>query len=228
MSQLVEKYLDDTGSAARVADQDGSPKAWRAARIPRDRRRQAGQRVPAGGRRQLQGRSAGATDLSSKGAVQGTDARRGGKEGIGAASWRRRRSICSIQSPSTTRSERSRCSSNGQSRATAASSIRSRTSASSAPRTSAKARSAILGPLTNSIACSPPRSTRAAGRSVTGSSLAIVVLRQSAKYWVPLIALFSGMRLGEIIQMQVADVKMSRWYRVLRRHALGRHRSERR
>ena len=34
-----------------------------------------------------------------------------------------------------------------------------------------------------------------------------VVLRQSAMYWVPLIALFSGMRLGEIIQMQVADVK---------------------
>ncbi len=34
-----------------------------------------------------------------------------------------------------------------------------------------------------------------------------LVLRQSAMYWVPLIALFSGMRLGEIIQMQVADVK---------------------
>ncbi len=34
-----------------------------------------------------------------------------------------------------------------------------------------------------------------------------VVLRESAKYWVPLIALFSGLRLGEIIQMQVADVK---------------------
>ena len=34
-----------------------------------------------------------------------------------------------------------------------------------------------------------------------------VVLRESAKYWVPLIALYSGMRLGEIIQMQVADVK---------------------
>ena len=32
-------------------------------------------------------------------------------------------------------------------------------------------------------------------------------LRRSAKFWVPLIALFSGMRLGEIIQMQVADVK---------------------
>ena len=32
-------------------------------------------------------------------------------------------------------------------------------------------------------------------------------LRQSAKYWVPLIALFSGMRLGEIIQMQVSDVR---------------------
>jgi integrase len=34
-----------------------------------------------------------------------------------------------------------------------------------------------------------------------------VVLRDSAKYWVPLIALFSGLRLGEIIQMQLADVK---------------------
>jgi len=34
-----------------------------------------------------------------------------------------------------------------------------------------------------------------------------VILRQSAVFWVPLIALFSGMRLGEIIQMQVADVK---------------------
>ena len=34
-----------------------------------------------------------------------------------------------------------------------------------------------------------------------------VVLRESARYWVPLIALFSGLRLGEIIQMQVADVK---------------------
>lgn len=34
-----------------------------------------------------------------------------------------------------------------------------------------------------------------------------VVLRDSAKYWVPLTALFSGLRLGEIIQMQVADVK---------------------
>ncbi len=34
-----------------------------------------------------------------------------------------------------------------------------------------------------------------------------LVLRESAKYWVPLIALFSGLRLGEIIQMQVADVK---------------------
>jgi len=33
------------------------------------------------------------------------------------------------------------------------------------------------------------------------------VLRHSAMYWVPLIALFSGMRLGEIIQLQVADVK---------------------
>jgi integrase len=34
-----------------------------------------------------------------------------------------------------------------------------------------------------------------------------VVLRQSAKYWVPLIALFSGMRLGEIVQLQITDVK---------------------
>jgi len=34
-----------------------------------------------------------------------------------------------------------------------------------------------------------------------------LVLRQSAKFWVPLIALYSGMRLGEIIQMQVADIK---------------------
>ena len=34
-----------------------------------------------------------------------------------------------------------------------------------------------------------------------------LVLRQSAKYWVPLIALFSGMRLGEIIQIQVSDVR---------------------
>jgi len=34
-----------------------------------------------------------------------------------------------------------------------------------------------------------------------------VVLRQSAKYWVPLIALLSGLRLGEIIQLQIADVK---------------------
>ena len=33
------------------------------------------------------------------------------------------------------------------------------------------------------------------------------ILRLSAVFWVPLIALFSGMRLGEIIQMQVADVK---------------------
>lgn len=34
-----------------------------------------------------------------------------------------------------------------------------------------------------------------------------VVLRHSAKYWVPLIAMFSGMRLGEIIQLQVSDVR---------------------
>jgi integrase len=33
------------------------------------------------------------------------------------------------------------------------------------------------------------------------------ILRQSAKFWVPLIGLFSGMRLGEIIQLRVADVK---------------------
>jgi integrase len=34
-----------------------------------------------------------------------------------------------------------------------------------------------------------------------------VVLTDSAKYWVPLIALFSGMRLGELIQLQTTDVK---------------------
>ena len=34
-----------------------------------------------------------------------------------------------------------------------------------------------------------------------------LMLRRYAKFWVPLVALFSGMRLGEIIQMQVADVK---------------------
>ncbi len=33
------------------------------------------------------------------------------------------------------------------------------------------------------------------------------VLRRSAKFWVPLIGLFSGMRLGEIIQLQTTDVK---------------------
>lgn len=33
------------------------------------------------------------------------------------------------------------------------------------------------------------------------------ILRKSAKFWVPLIGLFSGMRLGEIIQLQVSDVK---------------------
>lgn len=33
------------------------------------------------------------------------------------------------------------------------------------------------------------------------------ILRQSAKFWVPLIGLFSGMRLGEIIQLQFADIK---------------------
>jgi len=33
------------------------------------------------------------------------------------------------------------------------------------------------------------------------------ILRSSAKYWVPLIGLFSGMRLGEIIQLQVSDVR---------------------
>ncbi|WP_291159067.1 site-specific integrase [Hyphomicrobium sp.] len=33
------------------------------------------------------------------------------------------------------------------------------------------------------------------------------VLRRSAKFWVPLIGLFSGMRLGEIIQLQITDVK---------------------
>jgi len=35
-----------------------------------------------------------------------------------------------------------------------------------------------------------------------------LVLRRSAMFWVPLVALFSGMRLGEIIQMQVNDVKV--------------------
>lgn len=33
------------------------------------------------------------------------------------------------------------------------------------------------------------------------------VPRQSAQFWVPLIGLFTGMRLGEIIQLRVADVK---------------------
>ena len=33
------------------------------------------------------------------------------------------------------------------------------------------------------------------------------ILRRSAKFWVPLVSLFSGMRLGEIIQLQVADIK---------------------
>ena len=33
------------------------------------------------------------------------------------------------------------------------------------------------------------------------------ILRQSAKFWVPLISLFSGMRLGEIIQLQATDIK---------------------
>ncbi|MFT3731617.1 MAG: hypothetical protein QM780_09405 [Hyphomicrobium sp.] len=33
------------------------------------------------------------------------------------------------------------------------------------------------------------------------------ILRHSAKYWVPLISLFSDMRLGEIIQLQTTDVK---------------------
>lgn len=32
-------------------------------------------------------------------------------------------------------------------------------------------------------------------------------LRQSAIFWVPLIALYCGMRLGEIIQMQISDVR---------------------
>ena len=63
--------------------------------------------------------------------------------------------------------------SNGRSRATAASSTRWRNCASSAPRTSAKARSGTLGPLMNSIACSLRRSTRAAGRSASGSSQAM-------------------------------------------------------
>jgi integrase len=33
------------------------------------------------------------------------------------------------------------------------------------------------------------------------------ILHRSAKFWVPLVSLFSGMRLGEIIQLQVADIK---------------------
>jgi len=33
------------------------------------------------------------------------------------------------------------------------------------------------------------------------------ILNRSAKFWVPLIALYSGMRLGEIIQLQVSDIK---------------------
>ncbi|MCP5082551.1 MAG: tyrosine-type recombinase/integrase [Alphaproteobacteria bacterium] len=36
-----------------------------------------------------------------------------------------------------------------------------------------------------------------------------LVQKQSAKYWVPLIALFSGMRLGEIIQLRTDDIKTS-------------------
>ena len=34
-----------------------------------------------------------------------------------------------------------------------------------------------------------------------------LVLRESAKFWVPLIALYSGMRLGEIIQLRRCDVQ---------------------
>lgn len=34
-----------------------------------------------------------------------------------------------------------------------------------------------------------------------------LILRDSAKFWVPLIGLYSGMRLGEIIQLQVEDIK---------------------
>lgn len=34
-----------------------------------------------------------------------------------------------------------------------------------------------------------------------------LIPRESARYWVPLLALFTGMRLGEIIQLHVADVK---------------------
>jgi integrase len=33
------------------------------------------------------------------------------------------------------------------------------------------------------------------------------ILRDSARFWAPLIALFSGLQLGEIIQMRVADIK---------------------
>lgn len=34
-----------------------------------------------------------------------------------------------------------------------------------------------------------------------------LVLRESGKFWVPLIALFTGARLGEIVQLRVADIK---------------------
>jgi integrase len=34
-----------------------------------------------------------------------------------------------------------------------------------------------------------------------------IVLRQSAKFWVPLIGLFTGMRLGEIIQLRTNDIR---------------------
>ncbi len=70
-------------------------------------------------------------DLSSKAALQRTDARRRGQEGIRAASRRRARRASQSDHHQRQDSERSRCSSNGQSRGTAASSTRSRTSASS-------------------------------------------------------------------------------------------------
>ena len=79
-------------------------------------------------------------------------------------------STCSIQSPSTTRLERSHCSSNGQSRATAASPTRWRINASSVPRTSARARSGIRGPLRNSTDWSLLRFLPVAILRLTGRS----------------------------------------------------------
>ncbi len=39
------------------------------------------------------------------------------------------------------------------------------------------------------------------------AQLGAEILDKSAKFWVPLIGLYTGMRLGEIIQLQIADVK---------------------